>query len=437
LFLTRYFYRVLYFTKSILKKVIPDRLRLYLKKTGGGRLKGLKYPTILLEEWASKKGVEKSLILKQGLDQGVNIVGFLNSATGLGEAARSTAKGLEIAGIRYNLVDIDYDVPSRQRIDYLIKNKKTNLFPNAINLLHVNPTHMPYLWEAYGENNLLNRYTIGIWYWELPEIPDQWVSSFQLLDEIWVPTRFVYNAVFPKSTKPIYLIPPVIEVPFDSSISRTDFNLPEDSFLFLCAYDVLSVMERKNPWGVVDAFRNAFRPDDRRVGLVIKINNAEENPEGVASLEESLSVYSNCYFIKEIIPRKKFNSLLNLVNAYVSLHRAEGFGLVAAEAMYLGKPVIMTRWSGNVDFMTNDNSCGVDYRLIPVGEGILPYLPNQLWADPDIIQAANYMKRLFNDPGYAAVIGRNAKQTIISTFSSKEVGMLMRSRIVSIRANFG
>ncbi|GAA3324572.1 hypothetical protein GCM10020331_052990 [Ectobacillus funiculus] len=95
--------------------------------------------------------------------------------------------------------------------------------------------------------------------------------------------------------------------------------------------------------------------------------------------------------------REEVNALIQSVDCVISLHRSEGFGLVLAEAMYLGKPIIGTNWSGNTDFMTTENSCPVNYTLVPVGNDYGPYKHHQLWAEPDIEHAAYYMKKIISD----------------------------------------
>ena len=123
------------------------------------------------------------------------------------------------------------------------------------------------------------------------------------------------------------------------------------------------------------------------------------------------------------------NSLINLVDVYISLHRSEGFGLIPAEAMSLGKPVVMTKWSGNLDLMTADNSCGVDYQLIPLREDFGPYLPGQIWADPDLDQAAFYMQKLHSDALYYAQISEHARMDICNRFSPEVIGKMIKERL--------
>ena len=94
---------------------------------------------------------------------------------------------------------------------------------------------------------------------------------------------------------------------------------------------------------------------------------------------------------------KKVNSLIRCVDVLVSLHRSEGFGLVLAEAMLLGTPVIATNWSSNTEFMDSGSSCMVKYSLIASKKKEGLYKKGCIWAEPDIKDAAAYMIRLKHD----------------------------------------
>jgi glycosyltransferase involved in cell wall biosynthesis len=153
-------------------------------------------------------------------------------------------------------------------------------------------------------------------------------------------------------------------------------------------------------------------------------------------LREETRGCENIYLVDQVMNRDEINSLISLTDCLVSLHRSEGFGLGPAEAMSLGKPVILTRWSGNVDYMKKDNSIGIDYELVTLGKDYGPYKSTQHWAEPDIEQAAYWMKRLAQEPELAKKIGISARQTIASDFSPEAVGKLIAERLKYIRAGF-
>jgi glycosyltransferase involved in cell wall biosynthesis len=365
--------------------------------------------------------------------QGINIIGYFQTAKGIGEAARRSVNAFDVAQIPYSIVNYEKGIQKSIQTEVLPSAFYLNKFVYNINIIHLNPPELPFLFAKFGSKNLANRYTIGVWYWELSNMPDAWLSSFDLVDEVWVASQFVFDAVASRATVPVIKIPPCINVQYNPFLQRKDFSLPSNAFLFLCAYDVMSIQERKNPLGAVYAFKSAFDKNDLSVGLVIKVNNAIQDQQEIEHLHASIENYSNCYIINDTFEKTKMNSLINLCDVYVSLHRSEGFGLLPAEAMSLGKPVIMTKWSGNLELMTDENSCGVDYHLIQIEENQGPYLTGQYWAEPDIEHAASYMKKLFLDSDYYKDISRHANIYIKKHFSPQIVGELISSRLRDIK----
>ena len=385
-----------------------------------------------LDKWARARDLKPFMHVKTGVDRGLNLVGYFRTVKGIGEAARSSVLALSTVHIPFSVVDFEYGIPKEQQVLAVPEGGGKTGFAFSTSVFHINPPQLPYAWWNYKRRDLVGRYGIGVWYWELPEIPKEWFSAFRLVDEVWVATQFVFDGVYPKSPVPVIKIPPCIQIAIDDNLDRSHFGLPEDSFLFMCAYDVFSVQERKNPQGAIRAFKKAFRREDSSVGMVVKVNNAAANSAEVRKLREEVAGWSNFYIIEDVFDKRKFNSLLNLVDSFVSLHRSEGFGLIPAEAMYLGKPVIMTRWSGNVDFITDDNSCGVDFRLVPIHSNAGPYQPGQFWAEPDEEQASDFMHRLRFDAEYTLRLAEQARLTIREKYSPETIGNLMRNRLQEI-----
>ena len=188
--------------------------------------------------------------------------------------------------------------------------------------------------------------------------------------------------------------------PVNENGTRQYFHLPEDQFLFLVMFDSASTTSRKNPMGALRAFEQAFLADHQKVGLVIKVNNPKE--EDLQKIREVVGEERNVYLIAEVMEKAMINSLIQCVDVFVSLHRAEGFGLVIAEAMLLGTPVIATNYSANTEFMSEESSCLVDYQLCKVEKDDEIYKKGYVWAEPDVAQAAQYMRRLFEDHQYYA-----------------------------------
>jgi glycosyltransferase involved in cell wall biosynthesis len=110
--------------------------------------------------------------------------------------------------------------------------------------------------------------------------------------------------------------------------------------------------------------------------------------------------------------------LMAAADIVISLHRSEGFGLVPAQAMALGKPVIVTAWSGNLDFMNKNNSVLVSYTLVPVHdpEGAFQ-ADNQKWADANVEEAAQWLRKLAGDTDLRARLGGAAAKDVAAQLS--------------------
>ena len=367
------------------------------------------------------------------LPVGLNLVGFFSTAKGIAEAARSTIKALNTTEINYSIINFESSIPDDLKTLPLPTANFLNKFAYNTNLIHVNPPEMPLVWQNYSKQNLTGRYTIGVWYWELPDFPADWLFAFNLVDEVWVGSRFIEQSLTKHSTVPVRLIPPCIEVDVDETLNRLFFNLPQDRFLYLCAYDVASTSARKNPQGAIDAYLKAFPNPTNQTGLVIKVNASKNSFDQLSTLEEKISHREDIFLINKQLSRTEMNTLIDLTDVYVSLHRAEGFGLIPAEAMYLGKPVIMTNWSGNTDLMTGDNACGVTYQLVPIKDQQGPYPSGGTWAEPDIEHAAFFMKRLMSDKDYYQCISQKASFHIRHNFSPERIGSLIKQRLLDIQ----
>jgi glycosyltransferase involved in cell wall biosynthesis len=357
---------------------------------------------------------------------GLNICGYVTADLGVGQSARGAAVAAEAAGIEHVLVDFAVGTMS-PKTDRTFSHKFAPNNDHAFNLVHVNADQFPVFRRTMGPDFFAGKYTIAYWHWELEEFPDRWQASFEGVDEVWTPTRFVQGAVSAKAKVPVLIMPHAISLP-PVKPSRERFGLPRAGFLFLTMYDLLSYQERKNPEAAIRAFRKAFGSSGDAT-LVIKVLNADRRPEDLGRLRESLSDLASVVLLTSTLPRQAVYDLEATCDAFVSLHRSEGFGLGLAESMYLGKPVIATEWSGNTDFMTSRNSCPVDYELVTLDRDHGPYEKGQRWAEADVDQAAWYMRALVNDPVYVERIGRGARSTMLTDYSPTAIGKRYRARL--------
>lgn len=270
---------------------------------------------------------------------------------------------------------------------------------------------------------------IACWFWELEIIPLEWLPALDIVDEIMVSSSFVEAAFRRVTNKPIFRVPlPLDDVP-DSGLTRKDFGLRSDAFIFLVTFDFNSWLDRKNPFAAIEAFIRAFSPERDDVQLLVKSSNGYRYPEPFLRLLKATSRDLRIVVRDEVIDRHHVHAVQRCADAYISLHRAEGFGLGLAESMRLGKPVVATAWSGNVDFMDERNSLLVDYRLVPVEPGQYPHSQGQRWAEANIDQAATCMRRLVDEPGLAERIGNQARKDIHEKLSSQAVADCLIGRL--------
>jgi glycosyltransferase involved in cell wall biosynthesis len=344
------------------------------------------------------------------------------------------ALALESAGIPFNIINLESGNYSRHT-DHSWSHKEARHSNYDITVVCVNPDQSFHLRSHVPPGLLSERYVIGYWFWELPELPDEWLADFAFTDEVWAASQFIRDAVSRKSavTMPVVSIPPVVRLNKTNTLSRTELALPERRFLFLAMFDTRSVLQRKNPLGVLRAFKAAFAGDSSNVSLVMNFNNHDVNDPVFQELRNEIGDDDNVIVRDSPMDRDQITSLIKACDCFVSLHRSEGFGLGPAEAMSLGKPAIITNWSGNTDYMTADNCLPVDYELVQLGRDYGPYKAHQHWAEPHLEHAANLMKKIAHDPDLAERIGSRARETINSNFSPETVGRKIQTRLEEIR----
>lgn len=228
------------------------------------------------------------------------------------------------------------------------------------------------------------------------------------------------------------LIPMVVEIDELGVGSMLGDKRDQPAFTFLFSFDFHSYIERKNPVAVIDAFRSAFPVDRKDVRLVLKSINGDIFQSQFYELIEYVLKDPRILIQDGFISRQQMIALMASADAYVSLHRSEGFGLGLAESMYLGKPVIGTAYSGNVEFMTPDNSCLVDYIMIEVKPGDYMHGEGQYWAAPDINDAARHMRRLVDEPAYATALGVRAATDMRTLHSRARCSQIAISRLRQI-----
>ncbi len=320
------------------------------------------------------------------------VASYLQSAVGIGEAARLDLHALREINYAPAALDLSpafnmYDLP-----DWGFGN--TILTPGGPLILTSNPLDVPRALGFIGEPALRQRYMIARWAWELPKPPSHCQDVYRFFDELWVCSEYCAQAFREDSPLPVHAVPIPVRKPPTCGKSRRDFGLSDEEVIFLAMADMRSSFDRKNLPGAVKAFVQACgdRPNTR---LIIKTHHVDEAPANMERLRKEIGNAENIQIMDTVLSRPEVGDLIRSVDVFLSPHRAEGFGLVMAESMLLGKPVVATNYSGNTDFMTSESAALVDYQLVPVRDrsGIYNY-PDQLWAEPDLDQFAQRIDHL-------------------------------------------
>jgi glycosyltransferase involved in cell wall biosynthesis len=390
-------------------------------------------------EWRSPDGrgprVRRAAVrAAAGSALGVRVTGYMGHVLGLGSAARGYASALAAAGVPVSTVAVGLDhldAPVLRESGYGRHSHQDVLAEggHAFELVCVNPDELLGYIKPLGDDYFRGR-RIGVWGWEVNSIPARWARAYSFVDEIWVYSRFVAENLGAVAPVPVVALPPPVNPPDERVRSR--LGVP-DGFLFLFVFDYMSTIQRKNPIGLIDAFKRAFAPGEGP-RLLIKTINAPLRPLHEEAILWAAEGRADIHVIDRSLPPEEKDALMAGCDCYVSLHRSEGFGLTMAEAMAIGKPVIATAYSGNVDFMNPQNSLLVDYELTRVGAGVEIYPAEAEWADPDLDQAAALMRQVYEDPERARALGARAREDIVRTLSPQTTGAAMRARLEELAA---
>lgn len=361
--------------------------------------------------------------------EGLNIAGYFRSENGLGEGGRLLVATVEAAGLPYRTQTFA-GPHSRQEHAYTDRGEAGSY---DVNIACVNAEQMPRFAGQVGPDFFKGRYTIGTWFWETEEFPPRLRGALDFVDEVWMPSDYSRDSLQAVTNKPVITLPlPIVAPQVDPALDRVALGLP-DGYLFLYTFDMFSTARRKNPLGVIEAHKRAFGPGDGAV-LVLKSANGDKRREDLDELLDAARGRSDITVIDDYVPAGHIDAMIAGCDCYVSLHRAEGFGLGMAVAMSLGKPVIATGYSGNLTFMNRNNSYLVDWERTQVGPGVPIYPADDHWADPDVDHAARLVRHVFDHRAEAAEMGARARSDIERDHSPTARGALLRQRLGEIRA---
>lgn len=347
-------------------------------------------------------------------------MGGLDQPTGLGEGARLMLRGLDCLGVRSWPLDLraPADLPPA----------------GAPLIVHVNAPSLPGALLRLPRALLRDRRVIGYWSWELQRMPRDWHAGLRFVHEIWVPSRFTAAAVETIAPGRVRAVPPPLgALPIArTALDRSAFGLPDTAVIVLVSFNLASSLERKNPLAAIAAFRTAFGDRKDRL-LLLKVGNPNHFPRDFAAITAEAAAAPNIRIETRALPAEDHAALLTACDIVLSLHRAEGLGLVPAEAMLCGKPVIATGWSGNMEFMDGESAALVGYRLVPVRDDRHVYdVPGAMWAEPDLHDAVAQLCRLADDAAQRAALGARGRSAVISRLGVGHLAAAVRAIGLSV-----
>lgn len=372
-----------------------------------------------------------------GAPFGVNLVGFAFGELGIGEDLRMAAQACEAADIPFKVLNINPGQHLRQADRLVAPHVVDDAagLPHAVNIFCLTGFDTLRAYAERGPALFEGRRNIGWWPWELPVWPGRWSAAFSVVDEIWAATRFTQEMFEGATDRPVTLMPLPVSVARMKKTSRRALGLPARRFLFLYVFDFNSYLARKNPLAVIDAFQRAFPAGDDSVGLVLKtMNSRGDNPVWEA-FTQRCAADARIVLLQRTLDREVVLGLVDACDAYVSLHRSEGFGRTMAEAMLLGKPVVGTGFSGNADFLTKDTGYPVKWRKRPVAVGEYPFVEDAdgaWWAEPDVGHAARQMRAAREAAG--SEWAQQLPQQVHGLFAPEAIGARMAQALRPHRA---
>jgi glycosyltransferase involved in cell wall biosynthesis len=377
---------------------------------------------------------QSEIVAPERLAPGVACIGHPAAESGVGEALRGTARALAAAHVPFTLLGLEQYTTARLQ-DRSMAEHESACLGSRVNLICDGLIGADVAVRALGPDAFAGRTNILRPFWELAKVPARFAESLSRFQEIWAPSEFVRAAFAASVNVPVLRMPVAVELGEVAPASRGAYGLPRDATLFLFYFDPSSFIARKNPMAVVEAFHRAFGTrGGADVGLVIKTLNAGPHAGTLKKLKAAISGDERIHLIEKTMSRAEVNGLIAASDAFVSLHRSEGFGFGLAEAMLLGKPAIGTDYSGNADFLNDKTGYPVPYELVPVGAGEYPDHEGQVWAEPDIAAAARAMTSIVDDPATAEARALAGQAFIKTHHSLAAVGRQMRDRLVTLGA---
>jgi glycosyltransferase involved in cell wall biosynthesis len=370
------------------------------------------------------------LAIPEGIsvDPGINVIGPLDRISGLGVSSRGYLEGLRLAGVtRIGTMARPLDFPRQSSVS-----EPLNLPPfideARINIVHMNADTLPTIMEQGGESLFRDRYNIAVWYWELPTLRPEWHVWMKHFHEFWAPTPFIADTLRRYTDKRVTLLPPYLTYLQHLRRNTASHSLPRS---FVYCFDTNSVLERKNPGALLEAFQRAcpINGPHKDVTLTLKITYPDHSVPEIQQLYKACHSDHRVRVIDRLLSDAELFELIGTATAYVSPHRSEGLGLTVVEAMAAGVPVITLPVGGPSCFISPDTALPVDYRLVELAKDHFPYPQGFVWADPDLDSLTENLRLALEHPEAAASRSLAARRQVMDHFCSPHLIKLYRAQM--------
>jgi glycosyltransferase involved in cell wall biosynthesis len=360
----------------------------------------------------------------------VNFAGYLTAPSGMGESARSMRRTLaatDLAVRETTLPHVRAQCPAAPTEPYFFGWPATGA---DLSITVANADAMRAA-RDFLPGSFHGRRQVAYWVWETEELPPFLGAAARGFDEIWTPSSYSAAAIGRSVGCPVRVLPHALDLDaLDAAqAQRARFGLPESGVLIGFLFDPDSGVERKNVEALIRAFDEAFRKDDQCY-LVVKVNGRTQGRFDYEMLRARTDS-ERVLFFEEPLTRAACNDFMASLDAYASLHRAEGFGLTCAEAMALGLPVVASAYSGNLDFMTPDNALLVGARVIETERPYGPYPAGTRWGDPDPAEAAAALRSL-RDAELRRDLGRRGRESVRRQLAAEAVAGTARALALTL-----
>ena len=364
----------------------------------------------------------------------INFAGNFSSVKGTGEGARSLSRALEIdenSLIKYINISTQFDN------DNVFLNKKGESYQNSFyknsfaSIFSFNADNTNYAMSMVPKDFLSSK-NIAYWAWETENLPEYLSKSHKFFDQIWAISNYTKDSII-KSVpeKKVFTVPHCIDPYMLDNFSdlcslkiKEKLKSLDEFFSFGFILDFNSFGIRKNPEGLFKVFEKIYE-NNKDIILIIKLSGFSFGDYEYEKLKAKF-MKLNCIFIEENLPKADIYYFLSKIDCYISLHRAEGFGLPLLEAMSLGTFTMATNYSGNLDFMNTSNSVLINTKPFILDNDFGPYEKGTIWREPDIDECIDKIKFFMDSVLERSKLATNGETYVKNNFHPKNISSIIQ-----------